>query len=79
MPHNGLGDLLWFYAFFLGGLSCVAIAVAHISWARFRVCLGAPLTCASGEVWAETSMFWYRSGLGMASISILCTVLSRIV
>lgn len=82
MLVDGLNDMLRFYALLFGGLSCVAIAVASFSWRRFRAYLNAPLSRYSGdrsETWAEMFTFWHKAGLGMAGVSILCTVLWCIV
>jgi hypothetical protein len=82
MLVDGLNDMLRFYAILFGGLSCAAIAVASFSWRRFRACLKAPLSRASGEwseMWVEMFSFWHKAGVGMAGVSILCTVLWRIV
>jgi hypothetical protein len=82
MLVNGLNDMLRFYAILFGGLSCAAIAVASLSQARFRACLKAPLSRASGEwseMWAEMFTFWHKARLGIAGVSILCTALWCIV
>jgi hypothetical protein len=81
MLVDGLAALLWSYAILFGGLSFIAIAAASYARRRFRACLNAPLTRSSGDrsqMWAEMVTFWHWSGLGMAGVSILCTVLSRI-
>lgn len=78
MRVESLSDMLRFYALLFGGLSCVAIAVASFSWKRFRACLNVPLSHSSGdrsEMWAEMFTFWHKAGLGMAGVSILCTML----
>ena len=82
MPVDRLSDLLWYYAIAFGWWSFTACAVASYAWRRFRSGLNAPLTRLSGdrgEMWAEMFTFWHRSGLAMAGVSILCTVLGHIV
>jgi hypothetical protein len=82
MPIDGPDHLLWFGALLFGGVSFTALAVASYARRQFRACLNAPLTHASGdrsEMWDEMSAFCQISGLAFAGVSILCTVLTRIV
>jgi hypothetical protein len=82
MLVDSLSDLLWNFTVIFGVLSFIAIAGASYARRRFRACLHAPLTRSSGdlsEMWQEMAIFWHRSGLAMAAVSILCTILWRIV
>ncbi|GEO19197.1 hypothetical protein [Microvirga aerophila] len=82
MPIDGLDHLLWFGAILFGGASFTTLAVASYARRRFRTCLHAPLTRSSGdrsEMWEEMFTFCQMSGLAFAGVSILCTVLTRMV
>jgi hypothetical protein len=82
MSIDGLDHLLWFGAILFSGVSFITLAVASFARRQFRACLHAPLTRASGdrsEMWDEMSAFCQMSGLAFAGVSILCTVLTRMV
>jgi hypothetical protein len=82
MPIDGLDDPLWFGALLFGGVSFITLAVASYARRQFRTCLNAPLTRSSGdrsEMWEEMSAFCHMGGLAFAGVSILCTILWRMV